>query len=242
MRQSSFLGRPTGALALLAVTLLSSTGAGAATRPFLYAGGQSLATEKDDTDRLLNPITIKHNRGTWEAGGGLRFYSRLKLHENGQPRWEIRPRIGWSSGDLAGTSVDVEHTGGQNPYAYHYSEDFTWRSWQLGAQFLVNVRPSIGFLAGPSLQSVGFTARRKWSGDVPQFCSSCGDGKDKLNVRYGLLEVGAHVMPFTVPVALETYWIPKRFELSTTRRGQADYKANFAALAQSFGGRLTYEF
>ncbi|MBK8229381.1 MAG: hypothetical protein IPK72_02095 [Candidatus Eisenbacteria bacterium] len=227
---------------LAAVTGVTLGSARAAFRPFVYGGGQTLSTEKEDTDRLLNPITIDDRTGTWEAGFGARFYSKLNLHGNGQPKWEIRPRLGWSSGDLAGTTVTVKREDRRNPYEYTFREDFTWDSWQVGTQFLVNVRPGIGFLAGPVLQSVSFKAERDWEGSIPQFCSSCGDGRDKIGVRYGLLEVGAHLMPFPMPLAIETYWIPKRFELSTSRKGQGDYKANFATLANSFGGRVTYDF
>jgi hypothetical protein len=215
----------------------------AAVSPFVYGGASATYNEKDDTDLLLDPITIKDHRGSWEAGLGARFFSRQSLDAGGRPRWEIRPRLGWGGGNLAGVVVSVDRSNERrNRYSFTSAEEFRWRSWQASATFLVRPLPRIGLYAGPGLQSVVFRATRTWTGTIPQFCSDCGDGKDKITVRYGLLEVGAHVDPFSLPVSFETYWIPKRVDLSTTRRGQAEYKANFPKLTESFGGRLVVSY
>jgi len=246
---------PLWCAAVTTLTALASmacaTSAQARLHPFVFGGGQQTRTEKEDFDVLLDPITIRGDEAAWEAGFGLRFFSSkdighlpLASGATGIPRWEVRPRIGFGGGDLEGTEVRVARQQQGGDIEYSFRERFETSSWHAAVSFLVNLHPTIGLFAGPSVQTVDFEAKRDWEGQIPLFCGSCGDGKDQTRLRYGLLEVGAQLRPTRWPIGAELYWIPKRFELSTNRRTTQDqtYGANFATLTRAFGGRIVVEF
>lgn len=219
----------------------------AAVRPFVFGGGGAIAHEKEDLDEMLDPYTIRKESAGWEAGAGMRFFSSFDGNGNSvksDPRWEIRLRLGFGGGNLPGTTL----SGRRSVYPYQFSYDFVSResysfdTWSLGGNFLVNVLPRAGLFVGPSLQSVRIDAKRDWTG--PTDCPECGEAKDKLTERYGQIEVGGRWKPTDLPLSVEGYAIPERIRLSTTHILQSDNwtTANFPSFKRSYGARLVYEF
>jgi hypothetical protein len=122
-----------------------------------------------------------------------------------------------------------------------FREQFVYRSWALGAFFSARVYDNLGFFLGPVLQTVKYEAERTWTGRTD--CANCGPAKDKATSRYGALEAGAHYTLHQFPLRLEGYWVPKRFDLTTTHIIQTEiYKANFASFKGSLGARVSWEF
>lgn len=231
------------AACLSSLCLLPSR-ASAAWRPFLYGSGQWSRTEKeidDDRDHLLIPYTVKDDSRSWELGGGIRLFSR-NPDPTSRVQWEVRPRFGIGGGDLAGNSLHVSDP--DSARTYSFAESFDYSFWSAGVSVQALLGRGFGLFAGPGLQSVKYEATRDWEGAIPRFCALCGSGKDQTTVRYGLLEVGLRMRPTPYPLTLETSWIPKRVQLSTTRRADPNstYAAKFADLTQSFGARLLWDF
>lgn len=227
---------------LSGLVLGSASGASAAADPFFYVGGHTSTTEKiieDDRERLLEPYTVDGSSANWEVGGGVAIRPAAV---DGRARWEIRARYGLGGGDLDGnTLVQTDPDPNRN---FTIRESFDYKSWSAGVSFVRSLHPQIGLFVGPTLQSVEFEAKRDWSGAIPQYCYDCGSGKDRTTVRYGSLEVGARYRPTTLPIHVEGTFIPKRFDLSRSRRtGEGiTYRANFADLTRAVGLRLTYDF
>jgi len=234
-------------LALQACTVLALAAAPelahARLHPFVVVGGQASKAEKDDVDKLLDPITIHQSSGSWEAGGGLQFNTGHNAATNADGPVDIGLRLTYGRGTLP----DESFSGTRSDFSYHhsyevsYTESFHYTGWTAGALFSYRVLPHGGFYLGPVLQTANFKAERSWEG--PTDCFECGPASDKSMTRYGQLELGANAIPFNVPLRIEGYWIPWRRELSTTHIVQSDiYTANFSALKNALGMRLAYQF
>jgi hypothetical protein len=240
-------------LRMLPVLLLAIvSGAHAAVRPFVLAGGSAIRAEKSDLDEMLDEYTVRETGGSWEAGGGLRFVPGTAGSRQtnagpagltGEGPIEMRLRFTLGGGDLPGTRF----SGWRSDYSYRNrfpvssEERFTYRSWSLGTFFSAWVVGRLGFYVGPVLQSVKSDADRTWTG--PTDCYQCGPAKDKATTRYGAVEAGAHYTLRQIPLRLEGFWVPKRANLSTTHIIQSDnYKANFSSFKGSFGARASWEF
>lgn len=237
----------TAAMAWLVLAIAAAGTARAEISPYLFMGGQALSAVTTLQDEWLDDYTERDSRPGWEGGAGLRIHRSLDTPSAvvapGIPKWEFRVRLGYGGGSLedatySGFVSDFE-SGERLPFTSDESYEYT--NWTVGASFMANVHPRFGFFVGPTVQIAKYKGDRKWTG--PENVSSGGDAKDESTVRYGLLEVGAHVRALSLPVVLETYWVPKRFELSTTHILQSDnWQGNFASFEQSVGMRVSYEF
>jgi hypothetical protein len=217
--------------------------ADAVIRPFVVGGGLGTRAEKNDLDEMLDPYTIRESTGSWEAGGGVRFFSRTVRDGGEGERIGVRLRFTLGGGSLPG----VRFSGWRSDYSYRsrypvsYHETFRYDTWSLGTFFSARVLQRGGFYLGPALQTVKFEARRSWAGITD--CYLCGPGTDRATVRYGVIEGGVHYRPLAQPLRLEAFWVPARAELSTTQIVRSpNYSANFSSFKHSIGARLSYEF
>lgn len=240
-------------LVLLCVLTIVST-VEAAVRPFVLAGGSATKAEKIDLDEMLDEYKIREQGGNWETGGGVRFIPGVprpggvspgRAGPAGESPIEIRLRFTLGGGRLPDARFSGQRSSGYSypPRRFLVSsrERFTYNYWALGGFFSALVYDRGGLYVGPVLQTVEYRADRAWTGETG--CQQCGPAKDKATIRYGAVEAGAHYTLRHLPLRLEGFWVPKRFELSTTHIVQSEnYKANFSALKGSVGGRVSWEF
>lgn len=224
-----------------------SVDAQAKTGWFLYGGGSTIQTEREDLDELLYPIEIHDRKPGWEAGAGVRFHPGANTEPSlGHPVWELRIRGGLSGGSLEDLRVVFSR---EDPpiYTAVTTEEFSYSSWNVTAIALARVHSVVGLYAGPGLHRVRFKGEmnRDWDGEIPNFCFDCGDaqGETDETVIYGLFEVGTRLTPLELPAALELFWIPARIPMSSNKiLGDDGYNPNFAELNDSWGARLTFDF
>jgi hypothetical protein len=68
-------------------------------------------------------------------------------------------------------------------------------------------------------------------------------GKDKQAVRYGQLDLGLQLTPKPGYPSLDVFWIPSRFDLSTTRRASVSgWQGEYPDMNASVGVGLVYDF
>lgn len=218
---------------------------------FVLGGGAATVSEREELDDLLDPYTIRADRGSWEAGGGVRFFGRAPS-EAGHLRWmnEMRLRATMGQGDLPGARFDGFRSdySYRNRFAVSSRESFSYTRWAVGGFFSTTIQPTNraaigqgGFYLGPVIESYELEAERAWSG--PTDCWECGPADDHATVRYGMIEAGLHYLAPVVPVRLEAFWVPGRAELSITQKVKSPiYTANFSSFARTFGARLVYDF
>jgi hypothetical protein len=214
-----------GFLILLAICASGPT-ARAAARPLLFAGFQTTSSEKTELDKLLDPYTIHNRTNRWDAGAGLRLFTfRGSYGRQTVPPWEFQFRLGFGGGTLPGSYVSGRRFLDRSSVDFTSKESFKYTTWAFGTAIVANVRPQTAFYVQPALQTVKYKATRAWTG--PSGCYLCGDATDQATSRYGLIEIGAQWKPVNNQFALEGYWIPRRFELSSTHivRSQ-NYKAD----------------
>lgn len=218
---------------------------------FVVGGGASTNSERDELDDLLDPYTVRADGGSWEAGGGVRFFGK-EPEVSGRLGWmnEMRLRLTVGQGDLPGARFDGFRSdySYRNRFAVSSREAFTYTRWAVGGFFSATILPESrdrvgqgGFYLGPVVETYELDADRSWSG--PTDCWECGPAEDEATVRYGLIEGGVHYFHPVVPVRLEAFWIPGRAELSITQKVKSPiYTANFSSFTRSYGARLVYEF
>jgi hypothetical protein len=237
-------------LGLAALTLACAGPGRAATDFFVFGGGSTVRTLRQEQDELLNNHERVNWEGSWEGGVGLRIFPGRNgsgLEIAGPPAWEVRLRGGPIRGDLKNTRVVFSR---QSPpiYTATSTEKFNYSGWGISATLVTRVFSWVGLFAGPGIQSIKLKGElnRVWEGEVPtEICPDCGSrtGKNDASVLYRVLEVGARLTPGPTPVGVELFWVPNRVRMSTTETvGADDYQPNFAELKGAWGLRFTYDF
>lgn len=239
-----------GAVSIVGIAFVALGVAGTAdakVRPFVYGGGSSMHTIREEEDELLLPVERKSWLESWEAGAGLHVFSETPAAPRWlRPVWEVRVRGGFMSGGLDDVHVEV-HRDRAPFYDAVIDEKYDYSGLQFGAVAVARFHEMLGIYLGPSLQRIKLRGElsEDWSGDIPEFCTTCVDREDDSEgtVLYGLIEVGARLTPLAFPAALEAFWIPHRVQMSSTiRPGSEGWIGDFAELNASVGARITYDF
>ncbi len=234
--------------------LLEAGSSRAVVRPFVYGDLRWTPTQTQELDYFAPnsrppdwTITVPWKAmPSWEAGGGVRFYSRFNPDGSplvGDPRWELRVRFGLGRGSLPGKLIhgDVGGLSGQ-PAPFTSQETYKDTNWTLGADLCFRLLWRAGIFFGPVFQSITTSGDRNWIG--PTTDPSSGDATDQSTLRYSMVELGARVKPLAAPLTLEAYWVPKRFQLSTTHILQSTnwQTATFPSFEHTLGFRVSLDF
>lgn len=227
---------------ILSPALVFTGASQAQIRPYLYMAGRALTSESTFQDEWLDDYTEWDRSPAWELGAGVRIPGGQRVAE-GVPEWEFRAGLGYGRGDLEGATYSgyISDWRTRDKYPFESSESYSFSNWTVRTSFLYNIRPQYGFSIGPAVEIARHYGSRDWNG--PDGYYRGGDAEDSRTVRYGIMEVGGHVRLLPWPLTFETYWVPRRVELSTKHIRKAEnWRANFASFRESMGVRLSYQF